>query len=218
MTTMFKDGLLAGKRILVTGGGTGLGREMAEDYLRLGAIVQICGRRKGVLDDTARELMDRHGGKVITHSVDIRVAQAVDEMIEEIFTAGPLTGLVNNAAGNFISRDQGPLAARLRRHCRHRLPRLVLRDARLRQALDRRRPQSLGHLHPDDLGVEWRALHGSIGHVQGRHQRDDPVARRRMGPLRHPPECHRAGTLPDQGRVGAAQSGPRRGSGQGPRG
>lgn len=110
METMFKDGLLAGKRILVTGGGTGLGREMAEDYLRLGATVHICGRRKGVLEDTARELMDRHGGKVITHSVDIRVAQAVEEMIEEIFTAGPLTGLVNNAAGNFISptKDLSP--------------------------------------------------------------------------------------------------------------
>ena len=65
MTTMFKDGLLAGKRILVTGGGTGLGREMAEDYLRLGATVHICGRRKGVLDDTAKELMDRHGGQVL---------------------------------------------------------------------------------------------------------------------------------------------------------
>ncbi|REJ57920.1 SDR family oxidoreductase [Phreatobacter sp.] len=107
---MFKDGLLAGKRILVTGGGTGLGREMAEDYLRLGATVHICGRRKGVLDETAAELMDRHGGKVITHAVDIRVAQAVEEMIEEIFTAGPLTGLVNNAAGNFISptKDLSP--------------------------------------------------------------------------------------------------------------
>ncbi|MDP2801381.1 MAG: SDR family oxidoreductase [Phreatobacter sp.] len=107
---MFKDGLLAGKRILVTGGGTGLGREMTEDYLRLGATVHICGRRLGVLDETARELMDRHGGKVITHSVDIRVAQAVEEMIEEIFAAGPLTGLVNNAAGNFISptKDLSP--------------------------------------------------------------------------------------------------------------
>src|SRR5690606_20917797 len=86
-----------------TGGGTGLGKEMAEDYLRLGADVYICGRRKNVLDDTARELMDKHGGSVKTHSVDIRVAQAVDEMVEEIWVDGPLTGLVNNAAGNFIS-------------------------------------------------------------------------------------------------------------------
>lgn len=104
MSSMFKDGLLAGKRILVTGGGTGLGKEMAGDYLRLGAELHICGRRKSVLDDTASELMDRHGGSVKTHAVDIRVAEAVDEMIGEIWAgSGPLTGLVNNAAGNFIS-------------------------------------------------------------------------------------------------------------------
>ena len=61
-------------------------------------------RRKNVLDDTAKELMDKHGGSVKTHSVDIRVAPAVDDMIEEIWAdGGPLTGLVNNAAGNFIS-------------------------------------------------------------------------------------------------------------------
>lgn len=104
MSSMFRDGLLKGKRILVTGGGTGLGKEMAEDYLRLGAEVYICGRRKGVLDDTAKELMDRHGGSVKAHSVDIRVADAVGDMIDEIWAdGGPLTGLVNNAAGNFIS-------------------------------------------------------------------------------------------------------------------
>lgn len=111
MSTMFRDGLLKGKRILVTGGGTGLGKEMAEDYLRLGAEVYICGRRKNILDDTAKELMDRNGGSVKTHSVDIRVAAAVDDMIGEIWAdGGPLTGLVNNAAGNFISptKDLSP--------------------------------------------------------------------------------------------------------------
>lgn len=111
MSTMFRDGLFKGKRILITGGGTGLGREMAEDYLRLGAEVYICGRRKNVLDDTAKELMDLHGGSVKTHSVDIRVAAAVDDMIGEIWAdGGPLTGLVNNAAGNFISptKDLSP--------------------------------------------------------------------------------------------------------------
>lgn len=101
---MQNRGLLKGKRILVTGGGTGLGKEMAEDYLRLGAEVYICGRRKNVLDETAKELMGRHGGSVKTRGVDIRVAGAVDEMIGEIWAdGGPLTGLVNNAAGNFIS-------------------------------------------------------------------------------------------------------------------
>jgi NAD(P)-dependent dehydrogenase (short-subunit alcohol dehydrogenase family) len=100
---MFESKLFEGKRILVTGGGTGLGRAMAEQFLSLGAEIYICGRRKGVCDETAKALMDRHGGKVGTFGLDIRDAAAVDAMVEEIFAAGPLTGLVNNAAGNFIS-------------------------------------------------------------------------------------------------------------------
>ncbi len=103
---MFKEKLLQGKRILITGGGTGLGRAMAEKYLELGADIYICGRRKSVLDDTAKELMAAHGGAVKTFDVDIRNASAVDEMIEKIWDDGPLTGLVNNAAGNFISRTE----------------------------------------------------------------------------------------------------------------
>lgn len=103
---MFTDGLFKGKRILITGGGTGLGRAMAEQFLSLGAVIYICGRRKNVCDDTAAELMKKHGGEVKTFGVDIRDAQAVDEMVEAIFKDGPLTGLVNNAAGNFISRTQ----------------------------------------------------------------------------------------------------------------
>ncbi len=100
---MFQPDLMKGKRILVTGGGTGLGRSMAERYLQLGAELYICGRRKLVLDETAKEMMAAHGGSVKTFGVDIRDAQAVDAMVEEIFSEGPLTGLVNNAAGNFIS-------------------------------------------------------------------------------------------------------------------
>ncbi len=101
---MFKDGLLKGKRILITGGGTGLGKEIATKYLQLGAEIWIAGRRGPVLEDTAASLMKTHGGNVKTHSVDIRDAQAVDAMVQRIWDeAGPLTGLVNNAAGNFIS-------------------------------------------------------------------------------------------------------------------
>ena len=103
---MFKDQLLAGRRILVTGGGTGLGKAMAARFLELGAEVHICGRRKIVCDETATELMDLHGGRVTSHGVDIRNALAVDEMIETIFREGPLTDLINNAAGNFISRSE----------------------------------------------------------------------------------------------------------------
>jgi NAD(P)-dependent dehydrogenase (short-subunit alcohol dehydrogenase family) len=103
---MFTDQLLAGRRILVTGGGTGLGKAMAARFLQLGAEVHICGRRKGVCDETATELMDQYGGKVMTYGVDIRDAQAVDHMIETIWATGPLTDLINNAAGNFISRTE----------------------------------------------------------------------------------------------------------------
>ncbi len=104
---MFRDGLLKGKRILVTGGGTGLGREIAAKYLELGADLTLCGRRKSVLDKTAAELTAKHGGSVKTFACDIRDAAAVDAVIQAIWDdGGPLTGLVNNAAGNFISRTE----------------------------------------------------------------------------------------------------------------
>jgi NAD(P)-dependent dehydrogenase (short-subunit alcohol dehydrogenase family) len=103
---MFREGLLEGKRILVTGGGTGLGRAMAEGFIKLGAEVFICGRRRQVCEATADELMRAHGGRVTAYGVDIRDAGAVDAMVEDIFKTGPLTDLVNNAAGNFISRTE----------------------------------------------------------------------------------------------------------------
>src|ERR1700692_3358621 len=103
---MFSEQLLAGRRILVTGGGTGLGKSMAGRFLELGSEVHVCGPRKIVCDETATELMDLYGGRVTSHSVDIRNALAVDEMIDAVFTDGPLTDLVNNAAGNFISRTE----------------------------------------------------------------------------------------------------------------
>lgn len=104
---MFRDGLMTGERILITGGGTGLGKEMAEGFLTLGAEVHICGRRGGVCEETAAELMEKHGGKVVPHACDIRLADAITDMNDEIWAKhGPLTGLVNNAAGNFISRTE----------------------------------------------------------------------------------------------------------------
>lgn len=104
---MFKDGLLKGKRILVTGGGTGLGEVMTDAYAKLGATVYICGRRAAVLDETAKRISDASGSKVKGIACDIRVAEAVDDMITQVWAdGGALTGLVNNAAGNFISRTQ----------------------------------------------------------------------------------------------------------------
>lgn len=103
---MLRDHLFDGKRFLVTGGGTGLGKAMTARLLELGATVYICGRRGPVLDATAAELTARHGGRVLTRVVDIRDAAAVDAMAQSIFDEGPLDGLVNNAAGNFVSRTE----------------------------------------------------------------------------------------------------------------
>ena len=101
---MFDSNLMRGQRILVTGGGTGLGKAMAERFLALGADVAICGRRKAVCDETAAGWRERFPERrVDTFGVDIRVASAVDEMVEALFENGGLTGLVNNAAGNFIA-------------------------------------------------------------------------------------------------------------------
>lgn len=101
---MFTADLMAGQRILVTGGGTGLGRAMATRFLSLGADVAICGRRKAVCDETAEAWRAQFPGRRIdTFGVDIRVAQAVDDMVEQLFASGGLSGLINNAAGNFIS-------------------------------------------------------------------------------------------------------------------
>ena len=100
---MFKEGLLKGKRILVTGGGTGLGKEMATHYASLGADIVICGRRLNVLEETADEIKSNHDVDVLAQSLDIRSPQDVDDFIDHIFATKPLDGLVNNAAGNFIS-------------------------------------------------------------------------------------------------------------------
>jgi NAD(P)-dependent dehydrogenase (short-subunit alcohol dehydrogenase family) len=107
MELMFKKDLLKAKRILVTGGGTGLGEVMAEAYAQLGASVYICGRRLQVLEETAKRISGETGSSVKAMALDIRVPEAVEDVIENIWSdGGPLTGLVNNAAGNFISRTK----------------------------------------------------------------------------------------------------------------
>ena len=103
---MFVDGLFAGKKILVTGGGTGLGKAMAERFLGLGPRSPSAAGARASATQRPQELMKAHGGRVSSYGVDIRDAAAVEAMIEEIFREGPLTGLVNNAAGNFISRTE----------------------------------------------------------------------------------------------------------------
>ncbi|HET9839387.1 MAG TPA: SDR family oxidoreductase [Candidatus Angelobacter sp.] len=103
---MFQQNLLSGKRILVTGGATGLGKSMGKRFLELGASLYICGRREDVLKDAANELQQSTGGSIKTFSCDVRDSQRVEAMIESIWQDGPLDALVNNAAGNFLCRTE----------------------------------------------------------------------------------------------------------------
>ena len=103
---MFRQDLLKSKRVLITGGGTGLGRAMAERFLQLGAIVYICGRRADVLDRARQELADSTRGEIRSITCDVRERESVEEMIESIWQERPLNVLVNNAAGNFIARTE----------------------------------------------------------------------------------------------------------------
>ena len=100
---MYKNDLLKNKRILITGGGTGLGKEMAKHFAAHGANLYICGRRENVLKETAEEIESKYKTTVSYQTLDIRASKDVEDYIETIFQEGPLDGLVNNAAGNFIS-------------------------------------------------------------------------------------------------------------------
>ena len=101
---MLKENSLKNKTILVTGGATGLGKSMSKYFLELGANIVIASRKQEVLDNTAKELMDLHGGTVIGISCDVRKYDEVEKTINIINEKfGQLDILVNNAAGNFIS-------------------------------------------------------------------------------------------------------------------
>jgi NAD(P)-dependent dehydrogenase (short-subunit alcohol dehydrogenase family) len=100
---VFRPDLLAGKSVLVTGGGSGLGLEISKSLAAKQAVVHICGRRASVLEAAVREISAAGKAGVHSHVCDIRDAEAVDRMMDAIWAVGPLTGLVNNAAANFIA-------------------------------------------------------------------------------------------------------------------
>ena len=114
--------------------------------------------------------------------------------------SGGLTGLVNNAAGNFIAPTESAVAARLRRHRQHRHPRQLLRDAGGRQTLDREATAGAWTAaaadaqrdeHHRHLGRQRQPVCRSVGDEQGRHRGDDEVAGGRMGALRNTAQCGR---------------------------
>ncbi len=100
----FTGDLLKSRVIVITGGGTGLGRAMGERFLQLGATVVIASRRDAVLQAAATEMMALHGGRVVPIACDVRDPEAVEAMIESAWTqCGGVDGLVNNAAGNIAA-------------------------------------------------------------------------------------------------------------------
>src|ERR1700704_1772632 len=103
---MFEKGLLAGKRILVTGGGSGLGAAIGRRFVELGAELVICGRRLEVLEATATQMRGDPGGKVTTIRCDVRDGAEVDAMMDTIWREAPLDILVNNAAATFIAQTE----------------------------------------------------------------------------------------------------------------
>jgi NAD(P)-dependent dehydrogenase (short-subunit alcohol dehydrogenase family) len=104
MEGMLKPEALKGKTIIITGGGTGLGRSMGKYFLELGANLVITSRKKDVLDKTADELMKETGGKVLAVSCDVRKYEEIENVIRSTEAEfGQIHGVLNNAAGNFIS-------------------------------------------------------------------------------------------------------------------
>ncbi len=104
---MFKDDLLRDKRILITGGGGGLGRQMAARFAELGARVVICGRDRARLDEAiASERMRPYADRLHGIVCDVRDAQAVASMMDGLWSDAPLDVLVNNAAASFVARSE----------------------------------------------------------------------------------------------------------------
>ena len=103
---MFEKGLLKDKRILITGGGSGLGAAMGRRFAELGAELLICGRRLDVLEATASAIRNACASRVRALPCDIRDGAAVEAMMESIWRDAPLDILVNNAAATFIAQTE----------------------------------------------------------------------------------------------------------------
>lgn len=100
----FSSTLLADKRIVITGGGTGLGRGVARHFVQHGAEVHLWGRRQTVLDESVAVVSEGLPGTAFAHVVDVRNYDLVDATMAQIWSDhGPVTSVVNNAAANFIA-------------------------------------------------------------------------------------------------------------------
>ena len=198
---MFEKGLLAGKRILVTGGGSGLGAAMGRRFVELGAELIICGRRLELLEATAAKMRSELGGKVGVICCDIRDSAAVDAMMEQIWREAPIDVLVNNAAATFIAQTEhlsprgadAILAPTLHgtMYCTLAAGRRWIDGAQWRRAE-----------HPLDLDDHRPRLHGAVGDGEIRRARDDQEPCGGMGTQGCAHGRHRARRVSDAWRFG----------------
>ncbi|HRG64675.1 MAG TPA: SDR family NAD(P)-dependent oxidoreductase, partial [Saprospiraceae bacterium] len=104
LKSMLPAGTYTGKTVLITGGGTGLGKSIATYLASLGANIVITGRRAEVLEQTAKEISEATGAQVLGVAGDVRNIEDVERVLaESIAKFGSVDVLLNNAAGNFVS-------------------------------------------------------------------------------------------------------------------
>ncbi len=104
LPTVYRDDLFAGKVVLVSGAGSGIGKAIAFLYARLGATLVICGRKADKLEDCAEKLRMLSGRDVYWHPMTIRDPEQVDALLSAVWDRhGSIDILVNNAGGQFAA-------------------------------------------------------------------------------------------------------------------
>jgi NAD(P)-dependent dehydrogenase (short-subunit alcohol dehydrogenase family) len=199
---MFEKGLLKGKRILITGGGSGLGAAMGRRFLELGAELVICGRRLELLEVTAADMLAKIGGKVGVQRCDIRDGAQVEAMMDAVWRDGPIDVLINNAGRDLHRADRAAVFSCGGCDSRADLAWHDVLHARRRQALDRRPAQGRGALDPFDLDHHRACLHRAVGDGEVRDFGDDQKSCGRMGAEGHPHRGDRTRRFPTPGATG----------------
>ena len=197
---MFDSTLLKDKIILITGGGTGLGRAMGERFLTLGAKPAITSRREEVLAKAAAE-MGSESKEVFYKSCDVRDPLQVAEMVAAVEQHyGRIDVLINNAAGQLRQPDRKFITARSGCGTGYRPSRNVLHHVRSGQKMDRAGRRRYDPGHPHHVRVDRRGLRCTEGGGEGGRDGDDALARRRVGEVQHPATASRPARSPPMAR------------------